>query len=109
MTILKTLLGSYIPTFFEMHVATRDDDMTINKMSNGDATVLFHEYIHFLQDITTYYGLNNLYVQSEYFHSVVNRVRGNLQFHVPYMIEDNKDNVLLNQIVCKLTVGDYVE
>ena len=43
MTILKTLLGSYIPTFFEMHVATRDDDMTINKMSNGDATVLFHD------------------------------------------------------------------
>ena len=35
MTILKTLLGSYIPTFFEMHVATRDDDMTINKMSDG--------------------------------------------------------------------------
>lgn len=48
MTILKTLLGSYIPTFFEMHVATRDDDMTINQMSDGDATVLFHEYIHFL-------------------------------------------------------------
>ena len=83
--------------------------MTINKMSERDVTVLFHEYIHFLQDITTYYGLNNLYVQSEYFHSVVNRVRGNLQFHVPYMIEDNKDNVLLNQIVCKLTIGDYAE
>lgn len=109
MTILKTLLGSYIPTFFEMHVATRDDDMTINKMSDGDATVLFHEYIHFLQDITTFYGLNNLYVQSEYFHSVVNRIKGNQQFHVPFMIEDNNDNVLLNQIVCKLTVGDYVE
>lgn len=109
MTILKTLLGSYIPTFFEMHVATRDDDMTINKMSDGDATVLFHEYIHFLQDITTFYGLNNLYVQSEYFHSVVNRIKGNQQFHVPFMIEDNNDNVLLNKIVCKLTVGDYVE
>lgn len=109
MTILKTLLGSYIPTFFEMHVATRDDDMTINQMSDGDATVLFHEYIHFLQDITTFYGLNNLYVQSEYLHSVVNRVKGNQQFHVPFMIEDNNDNVLLNQIVCKLTVGDYVE
>lgn len=106
MTILKTLLGSYIPTFFEMHVATRDDDMTINKMSDGDATVLFHEYIHFLQDITTFYGLNNLYVQSEYFHSVVNRIKGNLQFQVPYMIRDNKDNVLLNQKICRLTNGD---
>lgn len=109
MTILKTLLGSYIPTFFEMHVATRDDDMTINKMSDGDATVLFHEYIHFLQDITTFYGLNNLYVQSEYLHSVVNRVKGNLQFQVPYMIRDNKDNVLLNQKICRLTNGDSEE
>ena len=109
MTILKTLLGSYIPTFFEMHVATRDDDMTINKMSDGDATVLFHEYIHFLQDITTFYGLNNLYVQSEYFHSVVNRIKGNLQFQVPYMIRDNKDNVLLNQKICRLTNGDSEE
>lgn len=109
MTILKTLLGSYIPTFFEMHVATRDDDMTINQMSDGDATVLFHEYIHFLQDITTFYGLNNLYVQSEYFHSVVNRVKGNLQFQVPYMIRDNKDNVLLNQKICRLTNGDSEE
>ena len=109
MIILKTLLGSYIPTFFEMHVATRDDDMTINKMSDGDATVLFHEYIHFLQDITTFYGLNNLYVQSEYLHSVVNRVKGNLQFQVPYMIRDNKDNVLLNQKICRLTNGDSEE
>lgn len=109
MTISKTLLGSYIPTFFEMHVATRDDDMTINQMSDGDATVLFHEYIHFLQDITTFYGLNNLYVQSEYLHSVVNRVKGNLQFQVPYMIRDNKDNVLLNQKICRLTNGDSEE
>lgn len=52
MAILKTTLGYYIPTFFEMHVATHDDNMIINQMSDGDATVLFHEYIHFLQDIT---------------------------------------------------------
>lgn len=109
MAILKTTLGYYIPTFFEMHVSTYDDDMVINRMTDRDATVLFHEYIHFLQDITTFYGLNNLYVQSEYFHSVVNRIKGNQQFHVPFMIEDNNDNVLLNQIVCKLTVGDYAE
>ena len=78
-------------------------------MTDRDATVLFHEYIHFLQDITTFYGLNNLYVQSEYLHSVVNRVKGNLQFQVPYMIRDNKDNVLLNQKICRLTNGDSEE
>ena len=71
---LKTLLGYYIPTFFEMQVDSTDDNMIISKMSDIDATILFHEYIHFLQDFTTYYGLNNLYVQSEYIHSVVNRI-----------------------------------
>ena len=109
MAILKTTLGYYIPTFFFFFFATHDDNMFIYLMSDGDATVLFHEYIHFLQDITTYYGLNNLYVQSEYLHSVVNRVKGNLQFQVPYMIRDNKDNVLLNQKICRLTNGDSEE
>lgn len=109
MSILKSTLGFYVPTFFEMHVDTHDDNMIIDQMSDGDATVLFHEYIHFLQDITTFYGLNNLYVQSEYFHSIVNRIKGNRLFHVPYIIRDNKDNVLLNQKICRLTNGDSEE
>ena len=106
MAILKTLLGYYIPTFFEMHVQAVGDEMTISKLSDKEATVAFHEYIHFLQDITTYYGLNNLFVQSEYLHSVVNRVKNQKMFNVPYQIPDNKDYVRLNQQVCKLTAGD---
>ena len=39
MAILKTTLGYYIPTFFEMHVSTYDDDMVINRMTDRDATV----------------------------------------------------------------------
>lgn len=35
MAILKTTLGYYIPTFFEMHVATHDDNMIINQMSDA--------------------------------------------------------------------------
>lgn len=107
---LKTLLGYYIPTFFEMQVDSTDDNMVISKMSNTDATILFHEYVHFLQDFTTYYGLNNLYVQSEYIHSVVNRIYKNgKQFVVPFKINDNDDNLLLNQQICKLTAGDTEE
>lgn len=107
---LKTLLGYYIPTFFEMQVDSTDDNMIISKMSDIDATILFHEYIHFLQDFTTYYGLNNLYVQSEYIHSVVNRIyKTNKQFAVPFEITDNNDNLLLNQQICNLTAGDTDE
>ena len=107
---LKTLLGYYIPTFFEMQVDSTDDNMIISKMSDIDTTILFHEYILFLQDFTTYYGLNNLYVQSEYIHSVVNRIyKTNKQFAVPFEITDNDDNLLLNQQICKLTAGDTEE
>ena len=36
-------LGCYIPSFFEMHVNTDCDDLTINKLPLKDMTVLFHE------------------------------------------------------------------
>ena len=60
-----------------------------------------------MQDFTIYYGLNNLYVQSEYIHSVVNRIyKTNKQFAVPFEINDN---LLLNQQICNLTAGDTEE
>lgn len=106
---LNKLLGYYLPTFFEMYVDIADDKMTISELNDADVTVVFHEYIHFLQDFTTYYGANNLYVQSEYMHSVVNRIKDKEQFFVPFQIEDNSDNVLLNRQICKLTNGDVEE
>lgn len=104
----SNMLGYYIPSFFEMHVDTDHNDMTINKLPPKDMTTLFHEYIHFLQDFTTYYGLNGLYVHSEYIHSVVTRIyslNAN-QVKVPFVINDNKDNVLLNKQIKNLTDGD---
>lgn len=101
-------LGYYIPSFFEMHVDTNCDDLTINKLPLKDMTVLFHEYIHFLQDFTTYYGLNAIYVYSEYLHSIVNRIYGieTNEFPVPFCISDNTDNVLLNKQILNFTQGD---
>ena len=40
-------LGYYIPSFFEMHIDTNIDDLTINQLPIRDMTILFHEYIHF--------------------------------------------------------------
>lgn len=107
----STVLGYYIPSFFEMHVDTYHNDMTINKLPPGDMTTLFHEYIHFLQDFTTYYGLNGIYVHSEYLHSVVNRIYSlnSNQLKVPFEIQDNRDNVLLNKQIKRLTEGDTTD
>lgn len=106
---LNKILGYYIPTFFEMYVDIADDKMVIPEMADADVTVLFHEYIHFLQDFTTYYGANNLFVQSEYLHSVINRIKDKKRFVVPFNIEDNSDNVYLNSQICRLTNGDSEE
>jgi len=105
---LHKILGYYVPAFFEMHVDTNNDDMTINNLSPFEMTVLFHEYIHFLQDISTYYGLNGIYVYSEYLHSVVNRIYKNTTnvIQVPVTITDNNDNVILNQQIQRFTSGD---
>ena len=84
-------LGYYIPSFFEMHIDTNIDDLTINQLPIRDMTILFHEYIHFLQDFTTFYGLSAIYTHSEYLHSVVNRIysNGSTSFLVPFEIKDN--------------------
>ena len=54
----STVLGYYIPSFFEMHVDTYHNDMTINKLPPGDMTTLFYGYIHFLQDFTVNHQFN---------------------------------------------------
>ena len=104
-------LGYYIPSFFEMYIDTNIDDLTINRLPIRDMTILFHEYIHFLQDFTTFYGLSAIYTHSEYLHSVVNRIynHGSNSFSVPFEIKDNNDNVLLNRQISKLTLGDTSE
>lgn len=101
------VLGSYIPSFFEMCVNTPSDDLTITNLSPKDRVTYFHEYVHFMQDFSTMMGLNNLYVHSEYIHSVVNRIytQGST-FTIPVQIEDNSDMVKLNKHISDLVNGD---
>lgn len=105
---LHKILGYYIPAFFELHVDTNAEDLSFSKLAPSELTTLFHEYIHFLQDISTNYGLNRIYVYSEYIHSVITRINKNksTRIRVPISIDDNDDNVLLNQRIQKLTSGD---
>lgn len=102
------LLGYYVPAFFEMHIDTESEDMNINQMSIEDATVLFHEYIHFLQDISSYYGLSRIYAYSEYMHKMVNEIYSMPQgdFQIPMTLLCSNDNVKLNNDLIRLTEGD---
>ena len=44
--------GEYYPAFFEMKLKI-DEMIDLNTCSDMDFALFFHEYIHFLQDVTT--------------------------------------------------------
>lgn len=100
--------GEYYPAFFEMKLNI-DGELDLNTCSDMDFALFFHEYIHFLQDITTSYGLTRCYSYGEYINSVVNDIisRPKGSIHTPYLYEDNRDNIMLGEYLAKITLGDY--
>lgn len=100
--------GEYCPAFFEMKLNI-DGEFDLNTCSDMDFALFFHEYIHFLQDITTSYGLTRCYSYGEYVNSVVNDIisRPKGSIHTPYLYEDNRDNIMLGEYLAKITLGDY--
>ena len=112
MNKLKTTLGSYLPSFFMMEVdfPFSSKDLTA-PFDEKWISVFTHEYIHFLQDITTFVGLNNAYVYSEHIHGLVNSIyqhpKGNLT--VPVSIPSNYANIELNQFVNTEGIGTLKE
>lgn len=57
---LYSNLGFYNSAFIKMHVKTTESLQHIGEISLETEATYFHEYIHFLQDITTAYGLMNI-------------------------------------------------
>lgn len=102
-------LGFYLSSFFLLHVSTKESLKNINAISDRAFSILFHEYVHFLQDITTFYGLNNNHVTVEYLKYANNfAIKGpSKQFEVPIDPDPtNFDNVLLGTHIANLTYGD---
>lgn len=98
-------IGYYTPSFFYMEVGTNS---SFKKFDDRDFSVFLHEYIHFIQDITTLYGLNNMYVYSEYVRHATNKIYKlpHGLFNVPILPSiENEDNVYLNKQICNLTNG----
>lgn len=106
---LQKELGFYIPSFFHMHIATDNKLFVLDDLSKSDFSTFVHEYIHFIQDITTIYGLNNIHVMAEYMRDCVNRITQtpNSQFKTPILPNpDNENFVYLNKYIQTLTYGD---
>lgn len=57
---LFTQMGYYNPSFLQMKVDANCCLMDLNAISTPHYSTFFHEYIHFLQDMTTTFGLVNV-------------------------------------------------
>ena len=105
-------LGFYLPNFFRLHISIDNSIKDFNKLSDLDFSVFFHEYVHFLQNITTLYGLENIHVTVEYLRYANNFIvkRSKQNFAIPIEPDpSNSDNVFLNRYLCQLTYGDVNE
>ena len=106
---LHQTLGYYTPAFFHINVGT---NASFSRFSDMDFSVYLHEYIHFIQDTTTIYGLNNMFVYSEYLRFAIDQVYSskNKRFDIPILpTDENKENVYLNMKIQNLTNGDSSE
>jgi hypothetical protein len=113
---LHASLGFYNPTFFKMFV---DTDLTSEDILKGNCSdnkklqeasaAFFHEYIHYLQDISTSYGLMNITMVVDYIKYVNEKqINGtNRNFEIPAKtVVDTNDNTYLNLELRKYYIGD---
>lgn len=104
---LNTKTGAYDSGIFVMTLDTNKEIPAIKDMDNETLAVFFHEYVHYLQDITTVTGYQNIHANSEYLKTVINRIINtpSKRFLTPFEINDNKDNVAVNLSIREETAG----
>lgn len=89
-----TSLGLYNPSFFKITLKTGEElpkeDPKNSLVSEITGAAFLHEYIHFLQDITTSSGLNNFCYIVEYIKWVNSLYREEDVLYPPYSPNDSK-------------------
>lgn len=79
--------GFYLPSFFFLKINTSEGLMNLDDLSERSKSTLFHEYIHYIQDITTLYGLGMISqvvdTQKLVNNDILNRADKNIVVPVP--------------------------
>ena len=101
----------YMPSFFRIKLGVMADFMDVANIPFGSFAAFFHEYVHYLQDVTTLYGLMNLGNVVYYVRDAAARV-GHLpkgEFVVPIEFDPNKgDAGYQNFVLRKLYNGSDI-
>jgi hypothetical protein len=86
-TKLETIRGYYNPSFFKLVVNADCELDDLNKLQIQHFSTFFHEYIHFIQDVTTTFGLINTSIVSDrlkYFNKeFINNTSSNVAVPLP--------------------------
>ena len=101
-------LGQYLPSFFYMKVDSDKSFEDINILKKDESfSVIIHEYVHFLQDILTTWGLryiihivdNLKFVNRSIYYSLGD------SFEIPFVVKD--DNMCgVNNDLVSIYIGD---
>lgn len=99
--------GHYLPSFFKMEVFSDESLVDIDQLSEQTAAVYFHEYLHYIQDVSTLHGLSNMIRMGEYIHHSINRIRsGPATFTVPIDPYAHSEGVDTTIKIIQLLNGD---
>lgn len=111
--IYKTTLGSYLSSIYRMNLNFDiiDTPLFIQRLSDKNLSIFIHEYVHFLQDISSYVGLYNAYVCSEHIHTLINLIykENTPEIHIPIKHITNYGNLDLMIDMNKEILGDVHE
>lgn len=95
---LQEMMGSYFPSFLEMYINT-GKIVDLNVLDEMELSTFFHEWIHFIQDLTTSFGCYNAYVYFEELFSMGKKaVQSGSEMSIPIAI-DNRNNVITNRYI----------
>jgi len=83
----------YRPSFFNMKVDVFIELDDLKEIPEGTMGLYFHEYIHYLQDISTVYGLMNMSTINYYIQACAHDIfqkKDKKEFEVPILLENIK-------------------
>lgn len=103
------LLGSYLQSFFCIELNTDEPLDQLDKLKEETISTLLHEYIHYLQDITTTFGLNNIISIVNHQKMINNSINESKAqtFQIPIELDDTQISKIQNDLH-SIFVGDYV-
>lgn len=103
----NTILGFYEPSVFHLYTRGKRKLCELSKWDTQQASTFLHEYVHFLQDITTVKGLQNLYIIGEYLRLITKVLKGSdYKVSRPIIPHITGYNVGNNWLVSYYTLGE---